>query len=89
MSPNKLILTLALILSSQYALADDAGTERAVGVQQVNHDDVVTALSLLIQAGIIDLKDGQIVVKEPSALEKLRKDGRVKVEASAAGSICF
>lgn len=89
MNPNKLILAMALVLSSQYALAEDCGAQSPVGVQQENQDDVATALALLIESGVIKIEDGKIVVTQPTALEKLRQEGRLKVEAASHGSICF
>lgn len=89
MNANKLILALALVLSSQYALADDCGAQSPIVIQQQNEDSVAAALALLIEAGVIRIEDGKIVVTQPSALEKLRQEGRLKVEAASYGSICF
>jgi hypothetical protein len=89
MNPNKLMLALALVLSSQHALADDCNAQGPVAIQQENQEDVATALALLIESGVIKVEDGKIVVTQPSALEKLRQEGRLKVEAASYGSICF
>lgn len=89
MNANKLILALALVLSSQHALAQDCEAQSPAGIQQENPDDVAAALALLIESGVIKIEDGKIVVTQPSALEKLRQEGRLKVEAASYGSICF
>ena len=89
MKLNKFILALALAMPGHFAFATEVGAKPVTDVQQVSEEEVVTALVALIQAGIITVEDGKVVVKEPSVLDQLRESGRATVERAADDSICL
>lgn len=90
MKINQIIAALAFIATSQQAFAGDVAQQPPQQLQrQVTQEQVATALAILLEAGIIELVDGEIKVKNRSALDQLNEQGRLKVEAAAMHSICF
>ena len=84
MKAKMIIAALAIVATSQQTFAADQQPPR-----KVSQEEVATALAVLLDAGVIQIVNGEIKVKNKSALEQLSEDGRLSVEAAAMHSICF
>lgn len=90
MFPSKVIVALLILQSGSSAMAAFAPrNEPRIVYEQPSDEDIQTALSILLEAGLIENKDGQLVIKEPSALEILKQENRVKPEKAKVSSICI
>jgi hypothetical protein len=89
MKVSTVIAALAIVAMNQTALASDK-VQQAPIAKTVSQEDVATALAVLIEAGIIRVSaQGEIIVKDKTALGQLREEGRVMVQEAAEHSICF
>lgn len=89
MKTKTVIAALAILLSTQSVRANEPQDAPATNLETLSQDDIATAIAILVESGVIAIEDGKIVVKNPSALEQLRKSGRWNTQTSANHSICW
>ncbi len=95
---RKILLIAILMLSRQQLYAENqeqTSTEENVSgyETQVTDEELWNSIEILIRAGILEIKDGHLLVKkEPpseSPLDILSKCGRLKKGNTTASSICL
>lgn len=90
MFPSKVIVALMILQSGSNAMAAfTPRNEPQIAYEQPSDEDIETALSILLEADLIEQKDGQLVIKDPSALEILKQRKRVKSAPAKVSSICI
>lgn len=55
----------------------------------VTEDQIKKAISLLVKAGILNVENNQLIVKEPSVLDELDRQGYVGSGNATPSAICF
>jgi len=86
---KSILLAVALLSPVAPAAMADETNAPAASQAEVSEEQVAKALVTLVKAGVINIENGQIVVKSPSVLEQLSQGGRLRVESASYGSICF
>ena len=90
MKTNNALIMLALALVSNGAMASLPNGEvgKQENLPQWTQEDAEDALLVLIETGVVEVVNGQMVVK-PSALQQLKDSGRVKKALTKVSSICL
>ncbi len=88
MSRFRNIVALLMILSTKSAFAG-SGRWTEAQERQAHDAEVVDAISVLVDAGIIEVQGSEIVVKHPSAFEQLQQEGRVDQYDVRSATICL
>lgn len=98
MIPNKVVIVLMLILSGQFTLAHEdqqtpqegqTESEQTAPEEAVTQEDIEDAMSVLIESGVIEIKEGKVILKDPSVLDELRRNGRLSRKKVIRSSICI
>ena len=89
MTKTQMVLALAFLMPPQYSKEQEADSKATAQAAQITQDQLFIAVAVLVRAGVVEIKDGQIAVKDQSALDQLRASGRLSTEAVLDGSICF
>lgn len=78
------MVTILLFMTSAFAEETTAPDSKIITELQVRQ-----AISLLIKAGILDVDGNELVVKRPSILEELERQGHVGSGHATPNAICF
>lgn len=87
MKIGNVVLALSLMLSAE-AMACE-GMDILAERNKVTLEQFARNIAELEHLGIIENRDGRFVLKDDSALERLRRDGRVDLVTAADRSICW
>lgn len=86
MKTIKPLLMVAFLLIANPVFAESCDDQDA---KIVTEDQIKKAISLLVKAGILEVENNQLVVKEPSVLDELDRQGHVGSGNATPSAICF
>ena len=90
MKKKSILFAGVLAVASQGAFASlPPANEISGDVQQLTSEQEQKAIATLLDEGIIEWVDGHFVVRDQTALEKLRQRGRVDLQLAADHVVCY
>jgi hypothetical protein len=89
MRPSNFVLAFSFLLGSLHARANSEQAPNELQTE-ISIEAIENSLAVLQSAGLIEIKNGEITVRQtPSVLELLKKNGRLQIESTKAGVICL
>ena len=86
MKTMKPLLMVAFLLMANPIFAENCEDQET---KVITENQIKKAISLLIKAGILDVESNQLVVKDPSVLDELDRQGHVGSGQATPSAICF
>lgn len=85
MKKTKWIAVLLFALTTARAFAQD----QLPSVEKMDRESVQKAIIVLMENGVIEWSDGKFKIKDESALDQLRRSGRVDLMSVANHVVCY
>ncbi len=90
MKMKSALLVAVLTVLSQGAFAEPrAADQPPAQVQPPTQEQIQKGIVVLLEEGVIEWVDGRFVLRDQTALERLRQRGRVDLQAVADHVICY
>lgn len=86
MKTMKPLLMVAYLLIANPVFAENCEDQEGKVIME---NQIKKAISLLIKASILDVESNQLVVKDPSVLDELERQGHVGSGQATPSAICF
>lgn len=85
MKKTKWIGALLVALATTRVFAQDAN----LSAVQLDQAALQKAIIILMDTGVIEWSEGKFKIKDESALEQLRRSGRVDLMSAASHVVCY
>lgn len=85
MKKTKWIAILLFALTTARAFAQD----ELPSIEKMDRESVQKAIIILMESSVIEWTDGKFKIKDESALDQLRRSGRVDLMSVANHVVCF
>lgn len=90
MKKSIMLLAGLLAISGQGAFAALPPAERiGAEAKELSPEQEVRFIEKLIEAGVIEIVDGRVIVRDQDALDQLWQRGRVETQFASDSSICY
>lgn len=89
MKMQSALLVAVLTVLSQGAFAEPQADQPPAQVQPLTQEQIQKGIVVLLEEGVIEWVDGRFVLRDQTALERLRQRGRVDLQAVADHVICY
>ncbi len=86
---SRLFAIAALFFSAKAMASLPKEIDKGASGFRLTPKQLVEAIAELEYLGVIENIDGHFILKDESALEQLRKDGRLDLVVASQGAICF
>lgn len=85
MNPFKAIALIVVLATVSPAFGETLSEAKK---EVVTEQEVTQALRLLIRAGVLGVKDSELIVKNPSIFDQLERQGHVESGGNQTSAIC-
>jgi hypothetical protein len=86
MNPFKAIALIVVLTTVSPAFGE---TSNEAAKEIVTEQEVRQALRILIRAGVLGVKDSELIVKNPSIFDQLERQGHVESGGNHTSAICI
>lgn len=86
MNPFKAIALIVVLTTVSPAFGE---TSNEAATEIVTEQEVRQALRILIRAGVLGVKDSELIVKNPSIFDQLERQGHVESGGNHTSAICI
>ncbi len=84
----KKIVACLIMLSAKSAIANIQQGNQSQD-SQVTDAQIANSISVLVAAGVLEISDSKIVIKNQTALEELQARGRLTYVDASTSVVCF